>query len=130
MLVALLFVMAGVCGKFGALLTMMPDPILGGVLVVGLGMVSAVGISNLQFVDMASSRNQCIIGLSLMMGMMLPNWLKKNTDAINTGKFNTAMPGTPIAQLLEHKIANLRVSSLSPAWGTGRHWHHGCLTIA
>ena len=84
LLVALLFIVSGVCGKFGALLTMMPDPILGAVLVVGLAMVSAVGISNLQFVDAASSRNQCIIGLSLMMGMIIPNWLKKHPNAIAT----------------------------------------------
>ena len=48
-------------------------------------MIVAVGLSNLQYVDLNASRNLCIIGLSLLLGLSLPWWLKANPEAINTG---------------------------------------------
>ena len=59
----------GILGKFGALLTIIPDPIVGGVFMVMPGMITAVGISNLQFVDLNSSRNLFILGFSLRENM-------------------------------------------------------------
>ena len=49
-------------------------------------MVTAVGLSNLRFVDMNSSRNLFVLGLSLMMGLSIPNWMATNKDLIKTGK--------------------------------------------
>lgn len=49
------------------------------------GMVGAVGLSNLQFVNLNSSRNLFIIGLSLMLGFGVPNWMAAHPEAINTG---------------------------------------------
>lgn len=51
------------------------------------GMITAVGISNLQFVDLNSSRNLFILGFSLVFGMALPYWLSReeNKDVIQTG---------------------------------------------
>ena len=51
-----------------------------------IGMVTAVGLSNLRFVDMNSSRNLFVLGLSLMMGLSIPNWMATNKDLIKTGK--------------------------------------------
>ena len=48
-------------------------------------MVGAVGLSNLQFVNLNSSRNLFIIGLSLMLGFGVPNWMAAHPEAINTG---------------------------------------------
>ena len=39
-------------------------------------MITAVGISNLQFVDLNSSRNLFIIGFSFFFGLALPEYLK------------------------------------------------------
>lgn len=50
------------------------------------GLVAAVGISNLQFVKLNSSRNLFILGVSLMMGLSVPSWMKRNKDQIDTGK--------------------------------------------
>ena len=84
---ALIMLLLGMFGKFGALFTTIPDPIVGGVFMVMFGMITAVGISNLQFVDMNSSRNLLVLGFSLMLGMALPYWVKANGDkAIQTGK--------------------------------------------
>ena len=51
-----------------------------------VGMISAVGISNLQFVDLNSTRNLFIFGFSFVFGLSLPQWIKEHPDAIQTGK--------------------------------------------
>jgi xanthine/uracil permease len=38
-------------------------------------MVAAVGISVLQFIDFSSTRNLTILALSLILGIMIPEWL-------------------------------------------------------
>ena len=82
----LIFLVSGLCGKFGALLTMMPDPVLGGIVLVSFGMVTAVGLSTLSFVDLSSGRNLSIIGCSLLVGLMIPRYLSRNPGAIDTGE--------------------------------------------
>lgn len=47
-------------------------------------MITAVGLSNLQYVDLNSSRNIFILGLSLFFGLSFPKWISSN-NAINTG---------------------------------------------
>ncbi|KAJ8306918.1 hypothetical protein KUTeg_015002 [Tegillarca granosa] len=81
----IIFFICGIFGKFGAALTMLPDPILGGVVVISFGMVTAVGISTLQFVDLSSGRNLCIIGSSLIIGLMVPRYMSQHKNAIDTG---------------------------------------------
>lgn len=49
------------------------------------GMITAVGLSNLQFVDMNSSRNLFVLGFAMFFGLTLPNYLDSNANAINTG---------------------------------------------
>ncbi|OWF49908.1 solute carrier family 23 member 1-like [Mizuhopecten yessoensis] len=81
----IIFLLSGVFGKFGAILVMLPDPVLGGIVVISFGMVTSVGLSNLQFVDLSSGRNLCIIGSSLIIGLMVPKYLNDNPGVINTG---------------------------------------------
>ena len=50
-------------------------------------MVTAVGLSNLQFVDMNSTRNLCVLGFSFFMGLVIPHWIEENPDIISTGKY-------------------------------------------
>ena len=78
----------GVVGKFGAVLTMIPDPIIGGTLTILLGMVSAIGISTLKFTDLDSTRNLTILGTSLIIGLMVPQYINDpaNENLIDTGK--------------------------------------------
>lgn len=84
---AVIMILLAILGKFGALFATIPDPIVGGVFMVMFGMITAVGISNLQFVDLNSSRNLFILGFSVVFGMGLPYWLgkKENIDVIQTG---------------------------------------------
>ncbi|XP_072204436.1 solute carrier family 23 member 1 isoform X1 [Excalfactoria chinensis] len=75
----------GTIGKFTALFASLPDPILGGMFCTLFGMITAVGLSNLQFVDMNSSRNLFVLGFSMFFGLTLPNYLDAHPKAINTG---------------------------------------------
>jgi len=49
------------------------------------GIIAAVGVSNLQYVDLNSSRNMCIFGFSLFFGLSFPTWISHNSARINTG---------------------------------------------
>ncbi|XP_071501750.1 solute carrier family 23 member 1-like [Diadema antillarum] len=75
----------GLWQKAGALIVSMPAPVIGGVLAATLGMVVAVGFSNLQFVDLNSPRNLFIIGTSFYIGMAVPAYVNAHTDSIDTG---------------------------------------------
>ncbi|XP_020643658.3 solute carrier family 23 member 1 isoform X1 [Pogona vitticeps] len=75
----------GTIGKFTALFASLPDPILGGMFCTLFGMITAVGLSNLQFVDMNSSRNLFVLGFSMFFGLTLPSYLDAHPDAISTG---------------------------------------------
>ena len=80
-----MIMLAGVLGKFGAILTTIPDPVLGGSMIVTFGMVLSVGLSNLQFVDLRSSRNFIVLGTAIMMGILIPTFSFENPDIINAG---------------------------------------------
>ena len=75
----------GVLGKISALFVSIPDPIVGGVFMVMFGMIAAVGISNLQFADMNSSRNLFVVGFSIMFGLALPHYMNVHPNSIQTG---------------------------------------------
>ncbi|XP_076965440.1 solute carrier family 23 member 2-like isoform X4 [Callospermophilus lateralis] len=75
----------GVFGKIGAVFATIPTPVIGGMFIVMFGIISAVGISNLQYVDMNSSRNLFVFGFSIYCGLTIPNWVKKNPEKLQTG---------------------------------------------
>ncbi|XP_076349411.1 solute carrier family 23 member 2-like isoform X3 [Tachypleus tridentatus] len=74
-----------VLGKFGAFLNTIPEPIIGGIICVMLAMVTGAGISNVQFIDLHSSRNIFILGLSLFMGIAIPKWFNGHPGTIDIG---------------------------------------------
>jgi len=71
---ALLMILLGTVSKFGALFTTIPSPIVGGMYCAMFGMIAAVGLSNLQFVDLNSARNLFILGFAFFMGLSVPAW--------------------------------------------------------
>jgi len=76
---------AGMFGKFAAIISCIPVPVLGGQFIIGTGMLVSMGLSTLQFVNMSSSRNQVTLGVALIMGVSIPIWLENTPNAINTG---------------------------------------------
>lgn len=81
----LLMVLLGCLGKFGALFATIPDPVVGGMFMIAFGMITSVGLSNLHHVDLNSSRNLFVLGVSLFFGFSMPVWMKDHPDVINTG---------------------------------------------
>ncbi|KAK3772632.1 hypothetical protein RRG08_008469 [Elysia crispata] len=78
-------ILMGCVGKVGALFVTIPDPVVGGMFIAMFGMIVAVGLSNLQFVNLKSSRNLFVLAFSLFIGFSLPVWMSKHRNAIDTG---------------------------------------------
>lgn len=124
---ALVMMFVGVLGKFGALFVSIPDPIVGGVFMVMFGMIAAVGISNLQYADMNSSRNLFIVGFSIVFGLALPHYMTLHPKAIETGVaeidqiitvlFSTSMAvGCIVALILDNTIPGTDEERGIKAW--------------
>ncbi|XP_047476819.1 solute carrier family 23 member 1-like [Penaeus chinensis] len=82
---AVIMIVCGMFGKFGALFVTVPEPVVAGVFVVMFAMITAVGVSTLQYVDLGSSRNLFVFGISVFLGLGVPKWLDANPGAIQTG---------------------------------------------
>ncbi|XP_076352592.1 solute carrier family 23 member 1-like [Tachypleus tridentatus] len=82
---AITMMLFAVLGKFGALFNTIPEPIIGGIFCVMFAIVTGVGLSNVQFIDLQSSRNILILGLSLFMGITIPKWFKGHPNTIDVG---------------------------------------------
>uniref|UniRef100_A0A8B9CUR9 Solute carrier family 23 member 1 n=1 Tax=Anser brachyrhynchus TaxID=132585 RepID=A0A8B9CUR9_9AVES len=127
-----IMIVLGTIGKFTALFASLPDPILGGMFCTLFGMITAIGLSNLQFVDMNSSRNLFVLGFAMFFGLTLPNYLDSNPKAINTGVpeldqiltvlLTTEMfVGGSIAFILDNTIPGTREERGLVQWKAGAH---------
>ncbi|KAK6186454.1 hypothetical protein SNE40_008491 [Patella caerulea] len=81
----LLLLGISVFGKIGACLALIPDPALGGTLIILLGLLVSLGLSNLRYIDLNSNRNLIIVGTALVVGLMIPEWIDSHPDFISTG---------------------------------------------
>eukprot|EP00094_Tigriopus_californicus_P011188 TCALIF_10797-PA protein Name:"Similar to Slc23a1 Solute carrier family 23 member 1 (Mus musculus)" AED:0.17 eAED:0.17 QI:0/0.91/0.84/1/0.83/0.76/13/482/578 len=81
----LMMIFFGLFSKFGAFFVTIPEPIVGGIFCVMFGMITAVGLSSVQYVDLNSSRNLFVLGFSIFFGIMLPQWLERQSDLVLTG---------------------------------------------
>ncbi|NXT34762.1 S23A1 protein, partial [Pelecanoides urinatrix] len=127
-----IMLLLGTIGKFTALFASLPDPILGGMFCTLFGMITAVGLSNLQFVDMNSSRNLFVLGFAMFFGLTLPNYLDSHPKAINTGVpeldqiltvlLTTEMfVGGTIAFVLDNTIPGTQEERGLVQWKAGAH---------
>ncbi|KAJ9537694.1 hypothetical protein OSB04_030427 [Centaurea solstitialis] len=66
-----------ILGKFGAVFASIPFPIYAAVYCILFGLVGAVGLSFLQFTNMNSMRNLIIIGLSIFLGISIPQYFNQ-----------------------------------------------------
>lgn len=80
-----IFIFFGIMGKIGALFITVPYPVLGGVQLLSFGIFIGIVLSNLQYIDLNSTRNLAIIGISLLLGLMIPYFGQKNPNAFDTG---------------------------------------------
>lgn len=82
---ALILIIFGLFGKLGALFISIPSPIMGAIFCVMFAIITGIGLSNLQYVNLNSARNLFVLGFSLFMGLSIPSYMKQNPHAINTG---------------------------------------------
>ena len=59
--------------------------IIGGVLFIICGIITAVGISIVQFVNMDTTRNLFIVGISIFSGICLPEYFKAHPQDVHFG---------------------------------------------
>ncbi|XP_062192988.1 nucleobase-ascorbate transporter 2-like [Phragmites australis] len=78
-----------VLGKFGALFASIPFTIFAAIYCVLFGYVGAVGLSFLQFTNMNSIRNLFIVGVSLFLGISIPEYFFRFTMAAQQGPAHT-----------------------------------------
>ncbi|CAL1410852.1 unnamed protein product [Linum trigynum] len=76
-------------GKFGALFASIPLPIFAAIYCVVFGIVSAVGISFMQFANSNSLRNHYVLGLSLFLAISIPQYFVSNTSLDGHGPVRT-----------------------------------------
>ncbi|MBL4847996.1 MAG: solute carrier family 23 protein [Planctomycetes bacterium] len=91
---AVIMLLLGCVGKFGALFTTIPQPIVGGMYCALFGMIAAVGLSNLQRVDLNSSRNLFILGFAFFMGLSMPFYVKNNPISFSPPPAHIALADT------------------------------------
>ncbi|KAK2182864.1 hypothetical protein NP493_333g02056 [Ridgeia piscesae] len=82
-----LLIIFATVGKIGGFFATIPDPVIGGVFMIMFGMITAVGILNLQMIDLNIPRNLFITGFSLFLGLSVPQWVSQNPKAIDTGVY-------------------------------------------
>lgn len=78
---AVLLIVVGFLGKFGALAAAIPGPVVGGLYCVMFGLISAVGVQQLAKCDLQSDRNLLIAGFSLFMGLSVPTYFASISSA-------------------------------------------------
>lgn len=62
---AVVMILVGILAKIGAVFASMPPALVGGIYCTVFGLIVAVGLSNLQYVDLNSERNLFIIGFAI-----------------------------------------------------------------
>ena len=123
-------ILLGTVSKFGALFTTIPGPIVGGMYCAMFGMIAAVGLSNLQFVDLNSARNLFILGFAFFMGLSVPEYFAAHpatfapewlANIINTLGSTGMAVGAFIALLLDNTIPGTDEERGLTAWGAKSH---------
>ncbi|KAG5834220.1 hypothetical protein ANANG_G00259260 [Anguilla anguilla] len=103
----------GVLGITKRPVRLAPGPRAGALFCTLFGMITAVGLSNLQFIDLNSSRNLFVLGFSIFFGLMLPSYLRQNPlvtgivsiDQVLNVLLTTAMfVGGSVAFILDNTI--------------------------
>jgi uracil-xanthine permease len=69
---AVILILLGLFGKFGALAAAIPKPVVGGLYCALFGLIAAVGVKQFAKADLHSDRNLLIGGFALFMGLSVP----------------------------------------------------------
>ncbi len=80
---AIILILMSLIGKFGALIASIPSPVIGGAYIALFGVIGGLGIQVLSRADLRSQRNIMIIGISVLLGLGFPPYIKQHPLAFN-----------------------------------------------
>lgn len=106
---AVILILLGLFGKFGALASGIPKPVVGGLYCALFGLIAAVGVRQFAKADLNSDRNLFIGGFALFMGLSLPAWFNSPEAAESISSLNAS-------------IIDKLVAWLGPLSETGSDW--------
>jgi len=89
---AAVMILFGCFGKLSAVFVSIPEPVVGGMFCIMFAMITAVGLSALQSVDLNSSRNMFVLGFPIFMGLAIPKYLNKWVADTEFDPMATAVP--------------------------------------
>jgi nucleobase transporter 1/2 len=78
---AVILILLGLFGKFGAVAAAIPGPIVGGLYCTLFGLISAIGIRELTKADLNVDRNLFIAGFALFMGLSVPAYFNGDSGS-------------------------------------------------
>lgn len=125
---ALIMLVLGMVSKFGALFTTIPQPIVGGMYCAMFGMIAAVGLSNLQFVDLNSARNLFILGFAFFMGLSVPEYFGQHPLNFEPAGLATILNTLGSTGMAVAAFVALFLDNTIPGTDAERgltHWGHG-----
>ena len=90
---AVILILLGLFGKFGAVAAAIPKPVVGGLYCALFGLISAVGVRQFAKCDLNSDRNLFIGGFALFMGLSVPAWFGSQAGQDAMTALNGKLPG-------------------------------------
>jgi len=94
---AVILLLLGLFGKFGALAAAIPQPVVGGLYCALFGLIAAVGVRQFAKADLSSDRNLFIGGFALFMGLSLPYYFQNGGSAAVNASMPEGVAGVIIA---------------------------------
>lgn len=88
---AIVMILVGFVGYFGAFVTTIPNAIVGGLFLAMFAQIVGVGISQLQHVDMNQNRNVFVVGFGLFAGLSIPQY----ANGLESGALETGFSNIP-----------------------------------
>jgi xanthine/uracil permease len=89
---ALVMIIVGYVGYFGAFVTTIPDAIVGGLFLAMFAQIVGVGLSQLQHVDMNQNRNVFVVGFGLFAGLSIPQYI----SGLESGALEAGFENVPV----------------------------------
>ncbi|WP_380676724.1 uracil-xanthine permease family protein [Salinigranum sp. GCM10025319] len=81
---AVVMILVGFVGYFGALVTTIPNAVVGGLFLAMFAQIVGVGLSQLQHVDLNQNRNVFVLGFGLFAGLSIPQYITNVQNADTT----------------------------------------------
>ena len=105
-LIGVVFVVLGFIPKAGAVLSLIPSPVIGGIFLPAAASLISTGFNTLRKVE-SDDRTQVVIGLSLLLGIALPNALSGLEGGAHVFFSNSILVGAFSVVILKALIIDL-----------------------